>query len=468
MYYRHFGLSGAPFQFTPSPKLLFMSKAHRETLAALEWGLLQEPSGFMLLIGETGSGKTTLTVSLLAQNYAHVRIAYVSNPKLGFDGLLRDIARQFGISPAADRLAMFDEFDRYLAALPEGERAVVIVDEAQALTDDVLDELRLLSNRDTRAEKRLHFVFAGQPSLLTRLQAPGLRQVNGRIGVRVLLNPLEAAEARNYVDYRLTAFGGSVETVFGRGALEYLLARCEGNPRRINVLCHNALLHAHNAGEAVVSLQSARTVARDIDNLFASARRYEPADRVPALFLPAFLRQKFPALVSTMHGLGPAILAATLAIAGMGSLYFMNSGALRPEEPVSLDAARTVGDAVIEYPGVAKSQLISVGDRTTAGGANQAPENDGREPRRVRVQSGDTLHTIARNYLGSDDEVSRLIKANPQVGNINHIYPGEMLNLPALDGGERSGVTTTRARETAASDWRRVPAGSSGIKSDEE
>jgi LysM repeat protein len=332
----------------------------------------------------------------------------------------------------------------------------------------VLDELRLLSNRDTRAEKRLHFVFAGQPSLLTRLQAPGLRQVNGRIGVRVLLNPLEAAEARNYVDYRLTAFGGSVETVFGRGALEYLLARCEGNPRRINVLCHNALLHAHNAGEAVVSLQSARTVARDIDNLFASARRYEPADRVPALFLPAFLRQKFPALVSTMHGLGPAILAATLAIAGMGSLYFMNSGALRPEEPVSLDAARTVGDAVIEYPGVAKSQLISVGDRTTAGGANQAPEKDGREPRRVRVQSGDTLHTIARNYLGSDDEVSRLIKANPQVGNINHIYPGEMLNLPALDGGERSGVTTTRARETAASDWRRVPAGSSGIKSDEE
>jgi len=463
MYYRHFGLSGVPFQFTLSPKLLFMSKAHRETLTALEWGLLQEPSGFMLLIGETGTGKTTLIVSLLAQNYAHVRIAYVSNPKLGFDGLLRDIARQFGISTAADRLAMFEAFDRYLAALPEGERSVVIVDEAQAVTDDVLDELRLLSNRDASVEKRLHFVFAGQPSLLTRLQAPALRQVNGRIGVRVLLNPLEAAEARGYVDYRLTAFGGSVETVFGRGALEYLLARCEGNPRRINVLCHNALLHAHNACEAVVSLQSARTGARNIDNLFASARRYEPVDRVPA-----FLRQKFPALVSTMQGLGPAIVASTLAIAGMGSLYFMNSGALRPEEPVSIDAARTVGDAVIEYPGVAKSQLISAGDRTTAGGANQAPDKDGREPRRVRVQWGDTLHTIARNYLGSDDEVSRLIKANPQVGNINHIYPGEMLNLPAPDGGERSGVTTTHARETAASDWTRVPAGPNGIKSDEE
>jgi type II secretory pathway predicted ATPase ExeA/LysM repeat protein len=417
----------------------------------------------MLLIGETGTGKTTLIVSLLAQNYAHLRIAYVSNPKLGFDGLSRDIARQYGILPAPDRLALSDAFDRYLAALPEGDRAVVIVDEAQALTDEVLDELRLLSNRDGGQEKRLHFAFVGQPSLLTRLQAPGLRQVNGRIGVRALLNPLEAAEARGYVDYRLKAFGGSVETVFGRDAIEYLLARCEGNPRRINVLCHNALLQAHNANEAVVSLESARTAARNIDNLFASARRYEPVDRIPAFF-----RRKFPALVSMTHGLGPAIAASMLAIVGMGSLYFMNSGALRPEEPVSIDAARTVGDAVIEYPGVAKSQSISEGDRTAARGTGQVPDKDGREPRRVRVQWGDTLHTIARNYLGSDDEVSRLIKANPQVGNVDHIYPGEMLNLPVTDGGDEARATTTLEHETAASDWRRVPAGSKDLKSDEE
>jgi type II secretory pathway predicted ATPase ExeA/LysM repeat protein len=438
-----------------------MSKAHRETLATLEWGLLHEPSGFMLLIGDTGTGKTTLIISLLAQNYAHLRIAYVSNPKLGFDGLSRDIARQFGIPPAPDRLAMSDAFDRYLAALPAGDRAVVIVDEAQALTDEVLDELRLLSNRDGGAEKRLHFIFVGQPSLLTRLQAPALRQVNGRIGIRALLNPLEAAEARGYVDYRLKAFGGSVETVFARDAIEYLLARCQGNPRRINVLCHNALLQAHNANEAVVSLGSARSAVRNIDNLFASARRYEPVDRIPAFF-----RRRFPALVSMTHGLGPAIAASTLAIVGIGSLYFMNSGALRPEEPVSIDAARTVGDAVIEYPD-AKSQLISESDHTAASGVGSADQN-GREPRRVRVQWGDTLHTIARNYLGSDDEVSRLIKANPQVGNVDHIYPGEILNLPAADGGDGARAATAHDRETAASDWRRVPTTSSGLQSDEE
>ena len=431
----------------------------------------------MLLIGETGTGKTTLVVSLLAQNYAHLRVAYVSNPKLGFEGLSRDIARQLGISPAPDRLAMSDAFDSYLAALPAGDRAVVIVDEAQALTDELLDELRLFSNRDGGAEKRLHFIFVGQPGLLNRLQAPALRQVNGRIGVRALLNPLEAAEARGYVDYRLKAFGGSVETVFASDAIKYLLARCEGNPRRINVLCHNAMLQAHNANEAaaktflgpllrwetVVSLGSARNAARDIDNLFASTRRYEPVDRVPAFF-----RRRLPALVSVTHGLGPAIAASMLAIVGIGSLYFMNWGALRPEEPVSIDAARTVGDAVIEYPGVAKSQLISEGNRAAASGAGRAPDQDGQEPRRVRVQWGDTLHTIARNYLGSDHQVSRLIKANPQVGNVDHIYPGEMLNLPVANGEDGARASTTHERETADSDWRRVPAASDDLQSDEE
>jgi MSHA biogenesis protein MshM len=463
MYYRHFGLSGAPFQFTPSPKLLFLSKAHRETLAALEWGLLLEPSGFTLLIGETGTGKTTLIVSLLAQDYAHVRIAYVSNPKLGFDGLLRDIARQFGISHQAERLANFDAFDRFLAGLPAGERAVVIVDEAQALNDEMLDDLRLFSNRDAEVEKRLHFVFAGQPSLLTRLQAPGLRQVNGRIGIRVLLNPLEASESLSYVDYRLKAYGGTANAVFGHGALEYLLARSQGNPRRINVLCHNALLYAHNQGEAIVSLESARVAARDIDNLFASARRYERPDRVSA-----FLRERFPALVSAMRGLGPAVVASTLAVAGMGSLYFMNSGALRREEPVSIDAARTIGDAVIEYPAAAKNQSNAVGARSQAEGATQRGSDvNSRERRRVRVQWGDTLHTIARNYLGSEDEVSRLIKANPQVGNVNHIYPGEMLNLPPPDTAQAN-VVQSRAGETRASEWQRVMPTTDVIKSDEE
>lgn len=470
MYYRHFGLSGAPFQFTPSPKLLFMSKAHRETLAALEWALLHEPGGFTLLIGETGTGKTTLIVSLLARSYERVRTAYVSNPKLGFDGLLRDIARQLGIPPQAERLEMFGAFDRYLAGLGEGERAVVIVDEAQALSDEMLEDLRLFSNRERGEDQRLHFVFAGQPGLLTRLMAPGLRQVNERIGTRALLNPLEAAEARAYVEYRLAAYGGSAEAVFGRGTVDHMLARSGGNPRRINVLCHNALLRAYHAGEPMVSLESARAAVLEIENLFSRARQYDSESEAPA-----FMPRNFAAVMSMTRGLRPAIVAATLAIAGMGSLYFWNSGAPRREEPVSSDAASTVGDAVIEYPGGAgNSQLSFASNRSAASAAangspeaSARPQQDRPEQQKVRVQSGDTLDTIARAYLGSRDEMHRLIKANPQIGNINHIYPGEMLNLPAPDGSPH-GAVSAPAHETAASDWRRVTPGADGFQTNEE
>jgi type II secretory pathway predicted ATPase ExeA len=458
MYYRHFGLSGAPFQFTPSPKLLFLSKAHRETRAALEWSLEHEPSGFSLLIGETGTGKTTLIISLLAQRNALVRAAYVSNPKLGFDGLLRDIARQLGVPAHTDRLEMFCAFDRYLEELAPHERAVVIVDEAQALSDEILDDLRLFSNRELHYERRLHFVFAGQPGLLSRLSAPELRQVNERIGVRVLLNPLEAAEARAYVEYRLAAFGGSAEAIFARGALEHLLARSGGIPRRINVYCHSALLRAYNAGESRVSLEAARSAALDVKDLFAGARRYDPVYAAPG-----FVQRRFQTLVSMAHGLAPALIAATLAIAGMGSLYFWNSGAPRRDEPVSV-----VGDAVIEYPGVNAASRLSFGDRSTADGASMASadgDQDRRQSRRVRVQSGDTLLTIARSYLGSGDDVDRLIRANPQIGNANHIYPGEMLNLPASGASRPGGFP---ASETVASDWQRVPPGVSGFNYDGE
>lgn len=421
MYYRHFGLSGAPFQFIPSPTLLFMSKAHRETLKALEASLADEPSGFSLLIGETGTGKTTLIVSLLAQNHAPLHIAYVSNPKVGFDGILRDVARQLGIPVHAERLELFDAFDRYLAELPPLHKAVVIVDEAQALNDETLDDLRLFANRDRHSDRPLHLLFVGQPRLLRRLYAPELRQLNERIGTRVLLNPLEAEEAYAYVDYRLAAFGGSAETLFARGALQYLLARSRGIPRRINVLCHNAMLRADLAGEARVTLESARAAALEVEDLFAGPRR-------AALFAASrFVRQRVQAWSNAMPGLAPALIAATLAIAGIGSLYFWNSGASRRAEPIALGAASPIGDAVIEYPDANPASQMA-GDRRLPSSAS----NDGGQPsREVRVRPGDTLLTIARSYLGSDDYVDRLIRANPQVENINHIYPGEILNLPA-------------------------------------
>ncbi|MGH7918066.1 MAG: ExeA family protein, partial [Candidatus Binataceae bacterium] len=276
MYYQHFGLNGPPFQFTPSPKVLYMSKAHREALAALEWGLLHEPSGFTVLIGETGTGKTTLICSLLMRHYDLVRTGYVANPKLGFDEMLRVIMRQLGIHSKQGRLNTIDAFNRYLSQLEDGGRVVIIVDEAQGLSDEALEELRLFSNAGQREEKQLHFVLVGQPELMKRLSAHSLRQFNERIGARAMLNPLSREEAFAYVDYRLAAHEGNAKRMFGRGALEYLVDHSGGIPRRINVLCHNAMLLAYSAGASQIDYPVAHAAVTEFEDLFTTARQFNP------------------------------------------------------------------------------------------------------------------------------------------------------------------------------------------------
>src|SRR5690348_15295954 len=203
MYYRHFGLTGSPFQLTSSPAHLYMSKSHREAYAALEWGLLHEGSGFTLLVGEIGTGKTTLALAILSRQFEKVHTVYLSNPKLNFEEMLKLIIRQLDLKPrATSKLADLQAMDEYLCALPSGERAVVLVDEAQGLSDEAIEQLRLVSNSGKPDEKQLHFVFIGQPELLTRLAHPSLRQLEQRIGAKTMLNPLQRAECREYVEQR--------------------------------------------------------------------------------------------------------------------------------------------------------------------------------------------------------------------------------------------------------------------------
>jgi type II secretory pathway predicted ATPase ExeA/LysM repeat protein len=271
MYYEHFRLTGPPFEFNPSASVLFMSAGHREGLAALEWGL-SEPSGFTMLVGEIGAGKTTLIHSLLSTCHSGVRTAWVANPRISFEEMLRQILGQLGVnrSEKVGKFVLLQAFEAQLASLKPDECLAVIIDEAQDLSDDALEDLRLLSNFQSLERRRLQIVLVGQPDLAIRLASAKLRQLNQRIGARALLPTLQGNEIYDYVDYRLRPKGGDIKTLFTHGALKELSRASGGIPRRINVLCHNALFHAFAQGEPCVTAENMRDAAHDYDHLLVS------------------------------------------------------------------------------------------------------------------------------------------------------------------------------------------------------
>jgi len=271
MYYEHFRLTGPPFEFNPSASVLYMSAGHREGLAALEWGL-SEPSGFTMLVGEIGAGKTTLIYSLLAARHSGVHTAWVANPRISFEEILRQILGQLGDnrSEKIGKFVLLQAFEAQLAKLGPEECLAIIIDEAQDLSDDALEDLRLLSNFQSLERRRLQIVLVGQLDLATRLASPKLRQLNQRIGARALLPTLQGNEIYDYVDYRLRAKGGDIKTLFTHGALKELAQASGGIPRRINVLCHNALFNAFAQGEPCVTAENMRDAAHDYDHLLVS------------------------------------------------------------------------------------------------------------------------------------------------------------------------------------------------------
>jgi type II secretory pathway predicted ATPase ExeA len=465
MYYRHFGLNGSPFQFTSSPRQLYLSKAHREGLAALEWGLLHEPSGFTRLVGETGTGKTTLVCSLLARQYEQVRTVYVSNPKLSFEEITQLISGQLGLAPERPgRLAFLQAFNQFLAQLKPGERVAIILDEAQGLSDETLEELRLLSNCGRTDEKQLQFVLVGQPELLQRLSAPSLRQLDQRVGARAVLNAMQREEVYGYIEHRLNAHNGRSRRIFARPALRYLAEHSAGVPRRVNVLCHNAMLLAYSAGASKVSLAMAYAAVAEYENLLGAAKPFSAPQKAqrPGAKLSWYIGGRGVSLAVL------GLIAATAAY--LWSPWITYRQELRPVsgEHTSLAALRRAV-ALVEgsHPenaatssGAAKSAdspapAKRAADPPGAGNGSYtdarvkddaaaprnvvaAPSEAGRASQRRRsrvlVRHGDTLKKIAGRYLGSEEAVDRLTDVNPQISDVNHIYPGEIVYLPADAG----------------------------------
>jgi len=243
VYLEFYGLTLPPFDITPNPRFLFLTDKHREALNHLLYGI-RERKGFVQLTGEVGAGKTTLCRAMLEQLDGHFSTALILNPVMSADELMKAIAIEFGLDvKGRDRLETVATINNFLLKqVGQRKDSVLIIDEAQDLTDELLEQVRLLSNLETDDRKLLQIVLLGQPELRDRLNNPRLRQLRQRITVRYHLPPLNRFEVSRYIQHRLEVSGAKGAPYFTRPALWRVHNYSGGIPRLVNAVCDKALL----------------------------------------------------------------------------------------------------------------------------------------------------------------------------------------------------------------------------------
>src|SRR5215468_851333 len=265
MYTELYGLGAKPLSLTPDPRFLLLSASHREALAHVLYGI-EQGEGFISVTGEVGTGKTTLCWTLLERLGADTEVAFVFNPTLSGEELLRAISVEFGLPcEGLTRVQLGDQLNRFLLEQRRAARRVLlIVDEAQNLQPQTLEEIRLLSNLETATSKLIQILLFGQPELDAKLDSRELRQLRQRISVRWGLQALGPDETREYVRHRLRMASGGKSDIFEDAALREVHRRSGGIPRIVNLICDRSLLAGYAAGQSRIRAELVTRAAREV------------------------------------------------------------------------------------------------------------------------------------------------------------------------------------------------------------
>jgi general secretion pathway protein A len=370
MYRSFYGLAERPFSITPDPRYLFLGDRHAEALAHLLYGV-KEAGGFIQLTGEVGTGKTTIIRSLLAKQPANVEIALVLNPRMNTAEFLLTICEELTIMVPDDAIGsikdLVDILNRYLLkAHAAGRRVVLVVDEAQNLQPELLEQVRLLTNLETETQKLLQIILIGQPELREMLARNDLRQLAQRVTGRYHLDPLSREESAAYVKHRLRIAGATMD-IFTAGALAELHRNSGGIPRLINIIADRALLGGYSADRHLLTAAMVRTAAGEVFD-----RRIYPA------WLP-WLIGALSAVVAASTGFAawlllarepaakPTAATAAAAVPLVATTPLASAAAPPPAAPVDLNSLLQQSAAVTDLDGAYKRLFELWGARYVAG-----------------------------------------------------------------------------------------------------
>jgi general secretion pathway protein A len=429
MYNSYFGFSVSPFSVTPDPNFFYTNPVYQEAYANLRYGI-EAKKGFIVITGEVGTGKTTLLRKLMHNLEGTVDSVFIFNTYLNFSELLQAILYDLGLTPKEpNKVTMLQELNDYLIAQLKQARTVsVLVDEAQNLSDEALEGLRLLSNLETDQEKLIQIVLMGQPELQTRLDRPGLRQLKQRVALQCRLLPLKDEEVTPYIDFRLRTAGYKGKDLFHPDAFQQIAFYSNGIPRLMNIICDNALLCTYARSQKKVSADIIKEVARDLrlgSEVQVTAAEIAPPVQASETEREKPVRERADDVPQHARGLirvGVETCLAILAFFAVASLI----------DPRSFLTVAGRGLEVAKH-NLNQWVLFIAQQKTVPEKVNTEVKVEQKEER-IIIPQGSSIYKIAADayranaVLGMD-----LIKEfNPQIKNLNWVSAGHDLLLPRL------------------------------------
>jgi len=349
LYLSYFGLEREPFHITPDPDFLFPSPCHKEAFAAVLYGV-QQQKGFVVVTGEVGTGKTTLLRAYIQKlKGSDIQPIYVFDPHLSFEELLEGIMHECGNDTSGlSQFARLQWLRHYLIGCYEKEKSVVlIVDEAQNMPVETLENLRVLTNLETTKDKLMQVLLVGQPELEEKLALHGLRQLNQRVAVRATLRQLTKQESADYIRHRIIQAGGSPDDVFTAQAVNAIVAHAKGNPRVLNITCDNVLITAFGARQAPVRAPLVKEVLRDIAPKRPAAdwKRYVPVAAAAGIAATVILAGSAAVM---MFSEGPQSAPVEASVAAPAKEIESSVPASSPEAVAKVDARQITLDKMNE------------------------------------------------------------------------------------------------------------------------